>query len=130
MSAAPFTISPTGLIVPASMEAATVPSPRSPPPTEDQVFRGFQDWIQKATCCSVKRVLHKATVLHAGWELDNEAWIVELDDGSVSALTTNHGGPYWWSRAEMEKKLCETEASAVSLREAMAMLPEGDGETD
>jgi hypothetical protein len=37
------------------------------------------------------KVLHRATILHAGWDMNNEAQIVELDGGKRVALTTSHG---------------------------------------
>lgn len=72
----------------------------------------------------VKKILHTATLLYEGWEMDNKGWIVELDDGSRAALTTSHGGVYAWSKAEAEEKLAETEASAASIRKAIELWPE------
>jgi hypothetical protein len=70
------------------------------------------------------KVLHKATILHAGWDMDNEAQIVELDDGSRAALTTSHGVECAWTREMAEQKLAETEASAASIRKALELWPE------
>lgn len=72
---------------------------------------------------TVKKILHAATILHADWEMDNKAWIVEMADGSVVALTTSHGGLCRWTREEAEENLAETEKSATSIREALAMWP-------
>ena len=44
----------------------------------------------KAMGFPVKRVLHTATIMHEGWESDNRAWLVELEDGRNVVLTTNH----------------------------------------
>ena len=74
---------------------------------------------------TVKKVLHTATILHNGWEMDNKAWIVEMESGEVVALTTSHGGLYRWTRDEAEKKLAETEKCAASVRTALAMWPNG-----
>ena len=71
----------------------------------------------------VKVVLHTATLLHNGWELDNSGWIVEMEDGSKKALTTDHGGVCPWTREEAEEKLAETEASAASIRRALELWP-------
>ena len=71
----------------------------------------------------VKRVIHTATILHNGWEMDNEGWIVELDDGNTAAMTTSHGSVYPWIREESEEKLAETERSSASIRQALAMWP-------
>lgn len=71
----------------------------------------------------VKKVIHTATLLYSGWEMDNEGWIVELEDGTRAALTTSHGGVYPWTRQEAEEKLAETEASAASIRKALELWP-------
>lgn len=77
---------------------------------------------------TVKRVIHQATILHDGWEMDNRAWIVEMESGEVVALTTSHGGLYRWTRAEAEEKLAETEGSAASIRKALELWPNVQGE--
>jgi hypothetical protein len=82
--------------------------------------------IRQAECRGhgkVRRVLHTATILHEGWEMDNKAWIVEMEDGVQCALTTSHGGVYLWTKIEAEEKLAELEASAASIRQALAMWP-------
>lgn len=65
---------------------------------------------------TVKKILHTATILHNGWEMDNKAWLVEMEGGEVVALTTSHGGLREWPRESAEEKLAETEKSAESLR--------------
>lgn len=74
----------------------------------------------------VKAVLHTATLLYKGWEMDNHGWIVEIEDGSKLALTTSHGGLYRWAKKEAEEKLRETEASAESIRKALELWPGDD----
>lgn len=71
----------------------------------------------------LKRILHTAPVLHAGWEMDNEAWIVEMEDGQVLALTTSHGSLCEWTKAEAEQALKDTESSAAALRRALDIWP-------
>lgn len=68
------------------------------------------------------KIIHTAVVLHAGWEMDNEAWVVEKN-GVRRAEFTNHGGHCAWSRKQIEAKLAETEASAESLRKMLSLLP-------
>lgn len=70
---------------------------------------------------TVRRVLHTATVLHKGWEMDNQAWAVEFEDGTSGLLTTSHGALYVAELAELNEKLRETEASAASLRALLSM---------
>ena len=85
---------------------------------EDAASRGLGD---------IAEVLHEADILHAGWEMDNKAWIAKTVSGKVVALTTDHGGMYAWDRAEAEEKLAETEASAASIRRALELWPADEG---
>lgn len=70
-----------------------------------------------------KRIL-TATILHKGWEMDNEAWIEEVSPGVLKAFTTNHGACCLWTRKEAEEKLKETEESAAAIRKALELWPE------
>ena len=72
---------------------------------------------------TVAKVLHTAKVLHDGWEMDNEAWVVEFEDGTRAVLTTSHGCLYVADRAEFEHKLRETEESADSIRTLLGSWP-------
>jgi hypothetical protein len=71
---------------------------------------------------TVAKVLHTAKVLHESWEMDNEAWAVEFEDGTRAVLTTSHGGLYVADRAEFEDKLRETEESAASIRTLLGLM--------
>lgn len=71
---------------------------------------------------TVVRVLDTATVLHAGWEMDNEAFAVELDDGSVCVLFTSHGSPYVASKSQVHGKIAETDDSAASLQRLLSLV--------
>ena len=71
---------------------------------------------------TVAKVLHTAKVLHDGWEMDNEAWAVEFEDGSRAVFWTSHGGLYVAERSEFEDKLRETEGSAASIRTLLALM--------
>lgn len=73
----------------------------------------------------VKQVLHTATIMHIGWESDNEAWLVELEDGSRVVLTTNHGMIEEMDTGYTNDKLLETLDSANSIRNLIAMWPNG-----
>ena len=64
----------------------------------------------------IRDVLHTATVLHAGWEMDNEAWLVEMQDGSVRLLTTSHGGLYDMSIEGLQAAIEDTAESLQSLK--------------
>ena len=39
----------------------------------------------------VKRILKTVDIAWIGWDSDEKAWLVELFDGSIKLLTTNHG---------------------------------------
>lgn len=69
------------------------------------------------------RVVHKTTVLHADWELDSEAWIVELEGKGLVALDTTEGWLRLWPKDVAVSKLAETEASAAGLRRALELWP-------
>ena len=71
---------------------------------------------------TIAKVLHTARVLHDGWELDNEAWAVEFEDGTRAILWTSHGGLYVAKRAEFEDKLREMEESAASIRTLLGLM--------
>jgi hypothetical protein len=60
--------------------------------------------------------------MHNGWEMDNEAWAVEFEDGTRAVLTTSHGGLYVADRVEFEDKLRETEGSATSIRTLLGLI--------
>ncbi len=70
----------------------------------------------------VKNVLFTATVLHNGWEMDNEAWLVEMEDGRKMLFDTSHGGICELAMAALLEKIEETENSAESLRQLAAMF--------
>jgi hypothetical protein len=84
------------------------------------------EWKMSTGGINMAKVLHTATILHAGWDMDNEAKIVELEDGKREALTTSHGVECSWTREMAEKKLTETEASAASIRKALELWPDSE----
>lgn len=69
----------------------------------------------------IVNVLYTATILYAGWETDNEAWVVEMSDGSMAVLTISHGCICEWPQEEAEAKLLETLKSAESIRTTIKM---------
>lgn len=38
-----------------------------------------------------KETIHKCKVLHDGWEMDNDLWVVQSESGPPVLMTTNHG---------------------------------------
>jgi hypothetical protein len=71
-------------------------------------------------------VLHKARVLHAGWEMDNDLSVVALDTGEIELRTTSHGEDCLMTAASLEEKIAETWASLQGLEKAKAMLIKGN----
>lgn len=69
-----------------------------------------------------KATLFHFAVLHEGWEMDNNAWVVELENGERVFVTTGHGGTYVAERKEFEEKLAEYENVAAATRKALEMV--------
>ncbi len=60
--------------------------------------------------------IHSITdVLFNGWEMDNYAWVVDLDDGNNIPLTSDHGRVRQFSLAALTNKIDETSASLAGL---------------
>lgn len=85
-----------------------------------------ENQIKQAESCGygkIRKVLHKAIILHSGWEMDNEGWIVELEDGTIKGLTTSHGCSICeWSIDDINSHILMTEESLTSLRKASTIL--------
>lgn len=60
--------------------------------------------------------IHSITdVLFNGWEMDNYAWVIDLDDGSKLPFTSDHGRVTRFSHAALTDKISETSASLTGL---------------
>jgi hypothetical protein len=68
-----------------------------------------------------------ADVLHNGWEMDNLAWVVDLDDETKLLLTSDHGGVCDLSKRELVNKINET---ALSLQNLIRLAKVLDEEVD
>jgi hypothetical protein len=80
------------------------------------------DDFNKSRVPDFKRTLLHFTVLHEGWELDNDAWVIELIDGSRVIVTTSHGGTYVAKSDEFAQKLEEYEKVIADTRKALEMV--------
>lgn len=69
-----------------------------------------------------KATLFHFSVLFEGWEMDNDSWVVELEDGERAIVTTSHGDTYVAERREFEEKLAEYERVAADTRKALEMV--------
>lgn len=70
----------------------------------------------------VKEIIHRFTILHSGWEMDNDGWVVKMADGSLKEFTTCHGSLCPWDIRGIEDKINETADSLKGLREALDIL--------
>lgn len=68
-----------------------------------------------------KRTLFHFKVLHEGWEMDNDAWVVELKDGSRTLVSTSHGGTYVTQADFFEDKVAEYRSVLAATEQALAM---------
>ena len=69
---------------------------------------------EKVTEIEDRKVIHHFTVLHEGWELDNDGWVT--DDGRV--WMTNHGSLYETDEEELQGHLKRIQDCAGSIRKA------------
>lgn len=72
--------------------------------------------------------IHKAVVLHEGWEMDNEMWVMEDSKGKRFAFTTSHGGRCKMSMTSIEDHIKETKLSLDGLEKAKKLLLEQKGD--
>lgn len=70
------------------------------------------------------KILHKFTILHAGWEMDYEAWIARNKQGEMVYLSTSHGSLWDHGRdvSELHSKLAETRESVTGIKKAIALM--------
>lgn len=66
------------------------------------------------------KVIMSATQLHEGWEMDNEVWIEDVDDGYFRLYSTSHGAKKEISQSVLEKKIQETRDSLFDLELILA----------
>lgn len=70
----------------------------------------------------MSKEIFRFKILHAGWELDNEGWIIEHEDGRRELRTTSHTSEYETPLRELEEKIIETQESLDVLLKAMALM--------
>lgn len=66
-------------------------------------------------------LIHSATVLHSGWESDNELWVIEKA-GIRHLLTTSHGEDCTMKKEELLDKIEETRRSLDALKKAAQLM--------
>lgn len=70
----------------------------------------------------MSKEIFRFKVLHAGWELDNEGWIIENEDGRRELRTTSHTNECEMPVRELEEKIIETQESLDELLKAKTLM--------
>jgi hypothetical protein len=69
-----------------------------------------------------KRTLLTFPVLWAGWECDDEGWVVELKDGSRALVMSSHCHESIVEPGRLQEKIAEYEEAAHASKKALALL--------
>ena len=85
----------------------------------DATLRAMQQKIP-----GVRAILHTFPVMHRDWEMDSEAWVVEMEDGSRRIVSTNHCNLCLADVAEFVEKLAEYRKAIAETEKALAMVDE------
>lgn len=67
-------------------------------------------------------IIHHFTILHKGWEMDNDGWIVSRSDGTLHYLTTSHGGWRIGTADDLIAVRKETEESLNGIKKALGNI--------
>ena len=70
----------------------------------------------------MSKEIFRFKILHAGWELDNEGWIIEHEDGRRALRTTSHTSECEMPLRELEEKIIETQESLDGLLKAKTLM--------
>lgn len=68
------------------------------------------------------KIVKEFKVLWLGWEMDNDAKVMERPDGSHYLLMTNHGGEYKAKRSELVDRITEYRQILLDSEEALNLL--------
>ena len=71
---------------------------------------------------SESKKIHTATILHEGWEMDNEMWVMEDKNGSRTSFTTNHGCECRMSISDINDAIKDAQDSIDGLEKAKELL--------
>lgn len=66
-------------------------------------------------------VLQTLSILYQGWECDEWAWIVSVDD-EKKLIMTNHGSPYVGDPLELDQKMSEYLEALAETQKALLTL--------
>jgi hypothetical protein len=70
----------------------------------------------------MSKEIFRFKIMHLSWELDNEGWIIEHEDGRQELRTTSHTNECETSLKELEDKIVETQNSLNGLLKAKALM--------
>jgi len=105
--------------------------PCSPTPYVSKVDPrlAYRSWsplrnLERAGYPPVESFLAHARLLHYEWEMDNDIWLIEFNDGSREAITTDHGSLVPGDRAFLEEILAKTVASAREIQHFLQVWTE------
>lgn len=82
---------------------------------------------QPSTVPGYKRTLHSFKVLWAGWECDEDGWVVEMKDGSRALILSSHMAPYVAEPSELVEKLAEYDKVVTDTNAALDLLRDSGG---
>lgn len=71
-----------------------------------------------------QRVLQTIPLLHNQWEMDGEAWVVELSTGERKIYTTNHGKLCPWTPYAIQEYQACLETHLRILKESLSINPQ------
>ncbi len=77
----------------------------------------LQKWNPK-----IVKVIKVFTIMHKGWELDNTAWIVQMQSGAEKVIFSSGGIKYFAKAKEVQEKVCEYEEGLADLRKAYSSI--------
>lgn len=84
-----------------------------------------EEQIEKDLHVTIEGVHYRAKqiipVLWKGWEMDNIAWLIEVD-GKLKLATSSHGVPMWAHSSFLEEKLKEYEEVVAATESAFNLL--------
>ena len=78
-------------------------------------------YIQSTFPTAVTIVAH-APMLHAGWEMDNDACAVTFSDGSIMLISTSHGRVYKMDIEDLQEKIIEYDTAAKACRNLLLLV--------
>lgn len=67
-------------------------------------------------------IVDQVTMLWPGWELDQDAWLVQTADGHLHLIMTNHGSAYIADADALRSQISDNEEIVARQRAALQRL--------